>query len=167
VPVSSPEMLPPLAGFVAHFRVRYHEMDALGHVNNAVYLHYMEQAAIDHSNALGYTTARLRELGGLFIARRHEIEYLRPAVAGDLLQVVTWVAEMTAAQSRREYRIGRLDESDGQLAPPADFLVPGAAPLAVPLVRAATHWVWVGTADHRPRRHPPELRAGFTAQRVR
>lgn len=163
MPVSLPELLPPVAGYVAHFRVRHHEMDALGHVNNAVYLHYLEQAAIDHSTALGYTTARLHAYGGLFIARRHEIDYLRPAVAGDLLQIVTWVAEMTAAQSRREYRVGRL-APDAITPAPADRLLGASeAPPAEPLVRAATQWVWVGVADHRPRRLPPELRAGFLA----
>lgn len=165
MPVLSPESLPPVAGYVAHFRVRHHEMDALGHVNNAVYLHYLEQAAIDHSTALGYTTARLHAYGGLFIARRHEIDYLRPAVAGDLLQVVTWVAEMTAAQSRREYRVGRVAPDAARLTPADGLLAAGTAPPALPLVRASTRWVWVGVADHRPRRLPPELRAGFLAMR--
>src|SRR5215213_1310317 len=83
----APTALPPRSGFLAHFRGRYPEMDALGHVNNAVYLHYLEQAAIEHSSALGFTSELLDRLGGLFIARRHEIDYLRPAVVGDLLQV--------------------------------------------------------------------------------
>jgi acyl-CoA thioester hydrolase len=146
-------------GYAAHFRVRHHEMDALGHVNNAVYLNYLEQAGIEHSTALGYDAERLRELGGLFIARRHEIEYLRPALAGDLLQVVTWIGEQRGAQAVREYVLGRLDQREGV---PADhFLAPGFALPDAPLVRARTHWVWVGVADGRPRRPPPELRAAF------
>ena len=40
--------------FAAYFKVRHYEMDALGHVNNAVYLHYLEQAAIEHSAAAGF-----------------------------------------------------------------------------------------------------------------
>ena len=90
--------------FAAYFKVRHYEMDALGHVNNAVYLHYMEQAAIEHAAALGYTMERLRELGGLFISRRHEIDYLRPATAGDVLQVVTWAVDMKGAQARASTR---------------------------------------------------------------
>lgn len=138
-------------------------MDALGHVNNAVYLHYLEQAAIEHSTALGYNGEALRALGGFFIARRHEIEYLRPAIAGDLLQVVTWVAEMSAAQSLREYAIVRREfPADGR--PPADG--PLAAAPAAPgmvLVRARTNWVWVGVTDGRPRRIPTTLRDVFLA----
>ena len=155
--------LPPQAGYVAHYRVRHHEMDALGHVNNAVYLHYLEQTAIQHSAALGYSGERLRELGGLFIASRHEIDYLRPAVAGDLLQVVTWVAELGGARSRRDYAVlRRAEAADGRI--PADTLLAagGAAPGDL-LVRARTQWAWVGVADGRPRRIPPALRAVFLA----
>ena len=34
-------------------RVRHHEMDAFGHVNNAVYLNYVEEAAVDHARENG------------------------------------------------------------------------------------------------------------------
>ncbi len=158
--------LPPHAGYSAYFRVRHHEMDVLGHVNNAVYLHYLEQAAIQHSSALGYDTPHLSALGGLFIARRHEIDYLRPAVADDLLQVVTWAAEMTGARALREYVIVRRDLPAGGRVPADGPLAPGAAPPGDPIVRARTLWVWVGVADGRPRRIPTELRAAFLATQV-
>jgi acyl-CoA thioester hydrolase len=76
--------------YLAHFRVRFHEIDPLGHVNNAVYLTYLEQAAIDHAAVAGYDVERLRDLGGVFIARRHEVDYRLPARAGDWLRVTTW-----------------------------------------------------------------------------
>lgn len=142
-------------------------MDALGHVNNAVYLHYLEQAAIEHSAALGFTIDRLRELGGLFIARRHEIEYLRPATAGDTLQVVTWAAEMKGATAIRDYAIHRYTPPSGAAegaGVPADGLLPpDAVPHGEPLVRARTLWVWVDPAAGRPRRLSPELRTAFLA----
>ena len=152
---------PTVHGYAAHFRVRHHEMDALGHVNNAVYLNYLEQAGIEHSAALGYGRARLRELGGLFIARRHEIEYLRPALGGDLLRVVTWIAEQRGAQAVREYLLTRLEQPERGRVPADHFLPPGFALPAPILVQARTHWVWVGVEDGRPRRPPPELRAAF------
>jgi acyl-CoA thioester hydrolase len=158
--------LPPHHGYGAYFRVRHHEMDALGHVNNAVYLHYLEQAAIQHSTALGYDTPSLNALGGLFIARRHEIDYLRPAVADDLLQVVTWAAEMTGARALREYAVMRHAlPADGSI--PADsLLAPGSAPVGEIVVRARTVWVWVGVEDHRPRRIPLPIRADFLATQI-
>ena len=56
-------------------RVRHYEMDALGHVNNAIYLNYVEEAAVEHARRLGYDEARWRTLGGTWVVRRHEIEY--------------------------------------------------------------------------------------------
>ena len=53
--------------FAAYFRVRHYEADALGHVNNAPYLHYLEQAAIEHSAAVGYPLERYREMSTLFV----------------------------------------------------------------------------------------------------
>ncbi len=157
---AAPPPAPEPHGFAVHFRVRHHEMDALGHVNNAVYLNYLEQAGIEHSAALGYDGERLRELGGLFIARRHEIDYLRPAIAGDCLVVVTWIAEQRGAQAVREYILARIDNHEGAL--PADhFLAAGFPAPVAPLVRARTHWVWVGATDGRPRKPPPELRTAF------
>ena len=163
---ASDSTLPPHQGYGAYFRVRHHEMDALGHVNNAVYLHYLEQAAIQHSSALGYDTPHLNALGGLFIARRHEIDYLRPAVADDLLQVVTWAAEMTGARALREYAIVRHPLSDDGSLPADGLLAPGTAPIGEVIVRARTGWVWVGVDDGRPRRIPAPLRADFLATQV-
>ena len=71
----------------------FHEVDALGHVNNAAYLNYLEQAAIDHATFLGLDLQRLQALGGVFVARRHELVFLKPTFAGDLLRVVTWLGE--------------------------------------------------------------------------
>ena len=124
--------------FAAYFKVRHYEMDALGHVNNAVYLHYMEQAAIEHAAAFGYTMERLRELGGLFISRRHEIEYLWPATAGDVMQVVTWAVEMKGAQATREYAIYR-HSAPAEEGIPADGLLPDSfVPPSDSLVLART-----------------------------
>src|ERR671910_572745 len=76
--------------FETYFRVRFHEVDGLGHANNAAYLNYLEQAAIDHATFLGLDLQRLQALGGVFVARRHEVVFLKPTFTGDLLRVVTW-----------------------------------------------------------------------------
>ena len=163
---------PSLAGathvYLAHFRVRYHQLDPLGHVNNATYLNYLEQAAIDHA-AGGYDVERLRALGGLFIARRHEIDFLSPAFAGDWLRVTTWGLALQGARARRAYEIHRLAPAVLAAAPPRDALL---APTAVPpptgdlLVRAQTDWAFVDPTTHRPRRIPAELRDAFVRERV-
>ncbi len=40
-----------------------------------------------------------RELGGVFVMRRVEIDYLRPSVAGDTLEVTTWLKEMRGSRA--------------------------------------------------------------------
>lgn len=149
--------------FAAYFKVRQYEMDALGHVNNAVYLHYLEQAAYEHSAAAGFSDERTRALGGMWIVRRHEIEYLRPATAGDVLHVVTWAVEFKGARAYRDYAIFRHEgQSDDPHALPADgFLPPGQELAGDPLVRARTLWVWADLITARPRRIPAALYPAF------
>lgn len=124
--------------FKTQLRVRYHEMDALGHVNNAVYQHYLEQAAVEHSEHLGFNQEHCQELGGIFVMRRIEIEYLRPAVAGDNLEVTTWLQTMRGPRAVRRYEIH--NQGNGQL-----------------LVLAEALWVWVDIKAMRPRAIPSQL----------
>ena len=149
--------------FAAYFKVRHYEMDALGHVNNAVYLHYLEQAAYEHSAAAGFSDERTRALGGMWIVRRHEIEYLRSATAGDVLQVVTWAVEFKGARAVRDYAIFRYEgPSSDPHSLPADGFLPLTQELpADPLVRAQTLWVWADVLTARPRRIPAVLYPAF------
>jgi acyl-CoA thioester hydrolase len=149
--------------YAAHFKVRHYEMDALGHVNNAVYLHYLEQAAFEHSAAAGFSAEYTQALGGLWIVRKHEIEYLRPATAGDILQVVTWAVEFKGARAWRDYTITRPDMPSDTTngLPPDGFLTPGEVIGGEPLVRARTLWVWADATTYRPRRIPAELHTAF------
>lgn len=149
--------------FAAHFRVRHYEADALGHVNNATWLHYLEHAAIEHSAALGYSLERFAALGGTFIVRRHEIDYLRPAAPGDTLQVLTWPVSFEGAKATRHYEV-RLAASAAEgsgVALPADRFWPASeTPAGETLVRARTLWVWTDLTG-RPRRIPAELYCVF------
>jgi acyl-CoA thioester hydrolase len=155
--------------YVLHLRVRNHELDSLGHVNNATYLNYLEQAAIDHAAAAGYDEAHLRELGGTFVARRHEIDYLRPALAGDWLRVTTWPVELGAARAVRAYQVARLIGIELKGGRPVDGLFPPdqvALPLGDVVVRARTQWAYVDVRTGRPRRMPAEIIAAFLRQDV-
>jgi acyl-CoA thioester hydrolase len=124
--------------------VRSDEIDEQGHVNNVVYVAWMQHAAVAHSAALGWTAARYRELGAGWVARTHHIEYLRPAMAGDKVVVQTHVAEMKKATSLRRYRIVR----------PADGVL---------LARAETDWAFINFTTGRPARIPPEVVEAYLA----
>jgi acyl-CoA thioester hydrolase len=128
--------------YTMRLRVRQYEMDAFGHVNNAVYLNYLEQAGTEHAEALGFPQSRMSALGGLFVVRRHEIDYLGAAVAGDELAVTTWPEMLTGVRAIRAYEIRHLG-TDRRL------------------ISARTLWVWVDIKTGRPRPIPRELLEAF------
>lgn len=126
------------AVYVMRLRVRQYEIDGLGHVNNAVYLHYLEQAAIEHAESTGFDQARFNELGGIFVVRRHEIEYLGAAVAGDELTVTTWPEMLHGPRAIRCYEVYNVTQGRR-------------------ILSARTLWIWVDVKNGRPRPMPPEV----------
>jgi acyl-CoA thioester hydrolase len=155
-----------IPAFEAFFRVRFHEVDALGHVNNAAYLNYLEQAAIDHASFLGIDMRRLQALGGVFLARRHEIVFLKPTFAGDLLRVITWLGESRGARVDRQYLVYREPSLIGEMVVSGRAATNLSMPADDALVaRAATEWVFANNQG-QPRRIPDEVirlfRAGIT-----
>jgi acyl-CoA thioester hydrolase len=78
-------------------KVRSYECDAYGHVNNAVYLHYLEYGRIEFLHAIGFDYDRLKASGyGLFV-REINIRYVTPAVPGEVLRIETEPVEKKAA----------------------------------------------------------------------
>ncbi len=126
-----------------HFHtVAADEIDEQGHANNVVYVAWMQDAAIAHSAALGWTAERYQRLGGGWVARSHTIEYLRPAFAGEEIVVQTQVADMKKVTSTRVYRVVR--RRDGEL-----------------LAKAETHWVFISYATGKPTRIPAEIAKAY------
>ncbi|TFG79163.1 MAG: acyl-CoA thioesterase [Spirochaetales bacterium] len=67
--------------------VRTYECDGYGHVNNANFLHYLEVARHEYLKAIGFDYAACMKSGyGLYVTRV-EIDYKRPAVLDDKLDV--------------------------------------------------------------------------------
>ncbi len=122
--------------------VRDDEIDGQGHANNVIYVRWMQDAAVAHSSAQGWTPERYQSAGLGWVARSHYIEYRSPAFAGDEIVVRTWVAGMQRVSSRRQFEILRA----------ADELL---------LARAETNWAFVRFADHRLLRVPPEVAEAF------
>jgi acyl-CoA thioester hydrolase len=122
------------------FRVRQYECDLHGHVNNANYLRYMQQAATEASADVGYDPARYRVLGTVWLIRETGIEYLRPVRPEQVLEVHTWVADSRRVVSRRRYSM----TVDGQ-----------------PVAEAFTDWVYVDRATQLPVRIPAEMALAF------
>lgn len=124
--------------FLLPIEVEARDLDTQGHVNNSVYVRWMDQAAYAHSAALGYDWARYQAIGASFVVRRHEIDYLAPTFAGESIVVATWPGEMERFTALRRHQIVRLN--DGKT-----------------VARAVTTWVFLDIATGRPRRMPEDL----------
>lgn len=86
------------------------EIDVLGHVNNQVYLKWMEKVATNHAAANGWTYSRLVEHSYMWVARRHWLEYLKPSFAGEQIVLHTWVQGLRGAGCFRRYAFMRSSE---------------------------------------------------------
>ncbi len=116
--------------------------DENGHVNNVAYVQWMQDVATMHSDAQGCTRELYQRLGSCWIARAHNIEYLRPAFAGDEIEIQTWVCNLKRARSLRRYRF--LSAKDQSV-----------------LAQAETDWVYVDTDSGRPRKIDAEVSKAF------
>ncbi|MEU6080770.1 thioesterase family protein [Streptomyces sp. NPDC047108] len=85
--------------------LRWSDMDAFGHVNNVVFLRYLEEARIDFMFRLARLDDSPSFTGGSVVAR-HEIDYLRPLVhRHEPVIVETWVTKVGAASLNVSYEI--------------------------------------------------------------
>ena len=121
------------------------DIDELGHVNNVRWVRFVAELATAHAARHGGDLAALRERGALWIVRRHELDYHRPALPGEEIVEETWVEKMTGAKSERHSRFTRA--ADGAL-----------------LVSAVTIWAYVDAKTLRPTRIPEALRVRFTRE---
>jgi acyl-CoA thioester hydrolase len=129
--------------YVKQFQVGREAIDIHGHVNNQEYLRWMEEIAIEHSTAQGWPMERYLNSGMSWYVSSHFIEYLRPALLGDEIAVLTWVAAMTERVSPRRTLFLR-NAGRWQL-----------------VARAETQWTFVDIQRGRSVPIPGEVRAAF------
>lgn len=109
--------------FVLSFSARPEDIDGYGHVNNTVYLKWIDAVGWAHSDAAGMSAEQCRELGRGFAMRRHEIDYLASAYADDEVQVGTWITELDGKlRSTRQFQIVRLSDSKTLLRAKTTFI---------------------------------------------
>ena len=133
---------PPVpSSYTIRLRVRHDDIDQLGHVNNAVYLVYAQEAAYRHAESAGFSLERMRELGGAFVIHHLEIDYHRPAYAGDELLVTTRITFMKGMKATRETSVVKAGD-------------------AKPVATAKIDYIWVSNQG-RPAHIPAEAIALF------
>jgi acyl-CoA thioester hydrolase len=95
-----------MPSFTHSLEVRFRDCDPMGHVNNAVYLTYLEQARFAHWRALW----KYRKAGsdprvpGVILARA-EVDYRAPAVEGDVLDIRLSIVKVGRTSFHYEYEI--------------------------------------------------------------
>ncbi|WP_055590077.1 acyl-CoA thioesterase [Peterkaempfera griseoplana] len=123
--------------------MRWSDMDAFGHVNNVVFLRYLEEARVDFMFNRA-AEAGAGEFAGGSVVARHEIDYLRPLVhRPEPVTVETWVTRVSAASLTVRYEIKDIDEEGRETV----------------YVKASTVVVPYDLAAGRPRRISPVERA--------
>ncbi len=114
------------------------EIDELGHVNNTVYLRWVQDVATAHWRAV----ARVEDVERyIWVVTRHEIDYLRATLEGEVVTLTTWVG---TPQGARFERFVEISGADGRVR-----------------VRAATVWALLDKASGRAIRVPGEVAAPF------
>jgi acyl-CoA thioester hydrolase len=116
------------------------DIDEQNHVNNTVYLRWVQEVATAHWKSLASADAQAA-LG--WVVLRHEIDYKIPACLGDEIVLRTWVGEASRLKFERFTEIQR--KIDNAL-----------------LSNARTLWVPIDTSTGKPTRVPPEVRARFS-----
>jgi acyl-CoA thioester hydrolase len=116
------------------------DIDDQNHVNNAVYLRWVQEIATAHWKALASPEA---QEAISWVVLRHEIDYKAPAALGNEIVLRTWVGNATRATFERftEIRRGR----DRQL-----------------LSTARTLWVPIDVRTGKPTRVSSEIRSQFS-----
>lgn len=95
-----------MAHFTYRFEVRFRDCDPMGHVNNAVYLTYLEQTRLAHWRSLwGFGTPQLTPGRPGVILARVECDYRRPATYGETLEVHLSIAQLGRSSFHYEYEI--------------------------------------------------------------
>jgi acyl-CoA thioester hydrolase len=126
-----------------HIAIAEHDIDELGHVNNIIYLRWVQEAAIAH-----WTNAATREQQEkiYWVIKRHEIDYKHSARPGDEIIAVTWVGEAEELVFERYTEI--LRGSDRKL-----------------LAKALTLWIPINRTTGRPVRVDSGVREKFSVEK--
>ncbi len=115
------------------------DIDGYGHVNNAVYVRWLDRAAWSHSAALGLPAEACARGRRGMVVWRTQINYLAPVFAGDAVEIATWIVR-----------------SDGRLRVDRRFQVVRPRDGGT-VLRALLHYVCIDLDSGRPRRMPPDF----------
>lgn len=123
--------------YIHNITVKETEIDSLNHVNNVVYLQW-----INDVSALHWKTLSNEEINSkyIWVAVRHEIDYIKPAFLNENITIKTWIATLKGVKSIRNVEIYR----ENQL-----------------LAKSKTTWVLLDAKTQKITRIPKEIEMLF------
>jgi acyl-CoA thioester hydrolase len=119
--------------------VKASDIDNLNHVNNVVYLQWVQDVASAHWEIMA--TAEMKRMYS-WVVLKHEIEYFAPAFLGNELMVRTWVEKSEGVRSERHVEISSMETNKL-------------------LVRAKTVWCLLSSKSFSPLRIGGDIMALF------
>ncbi len=114
------------------------DIDENGHVNNVVYLSWMQDLATGHWRARLHAEEQSK---WAWIALRHELDYRRELKLGETASAVTWIGDRRGPRMDRFYRI---NGPDGEMCS-----------------QGRSEWCLIDAATRRPVRVPEWMEAMF------
>ncbi len=116
----------------ASLRVRFSDLDSYNHVNHARYLSYFETARVELLDEMGFSMARLAEMGLQIVLVEANIRYFAPARLGDEVEITTSVRQVRRASTRWSQRAEVRSEPVAALEIKAAFTSPEGKPKRTP-----------------------------------
>jgi acyl-CoA thioester hydrolase len=116
-----------------HYIVQPKDLDSLNHVNNVIYLQWVQEAAIRHWEELTKDTDFSQHI---WVVSRHEIDYVRQTFLGDEILIKTWVGHTEGSLSIRHVEMYR----DNKL-----------------ICKTQTHWRLLNAKTFKPTNIPIEI----------
>lgn len=131
-----------MARHIYHCPLRWADVDQLGHVNNVVYVDYLQEARVDMLSVHAPTSGGEQLAEGVVVVR-HDVEYVAPLQFRFApVRIETWATSIRAASFTLAYEVLDLDEGERRV-----------------YCRASTLLTPYVFAEERPRRVRPEERA--------
>jgi acyl-CoA thioester hydrolase len=128
--------------FDLEMTVQAEHIDRLGHVNNVVYMQWMQEVATAHIDSLGLGLKEYLELKHAMVAVEHHVQYRKAAFEGEKIILRTWLNEINALYLFRQYVFYRTQDQ------------------AV-LFSGNTKWACVEIATGRPKRMSPTFTQAY------
>lgn len=122
--------------FDLHIQVKPEHIDVLGHVNNVVYVQWMQDVATAHIETLGVGLEKYLEMKHAMVAVEHHVQYRKAAMLNDDIILRTWLYDINALYSFRQYAF--FNAKDNSL-----------------LFTGNTKWACIEISSGRPKRMSP------------